>query len=139
MRALEILSRKKPRKPPIPLSAIVESGQVARKIAGLRLHNDGGQIDRCDVQQDHDSLRLAPPQLEVVLLGIAAFVADANALPARRKACQLETAGRIRNRKPVRGGHGDHHPGERMAIEAGACGAADARDGIELRSERSWK
>src|SRR5712664_1668352 len=139
MRALEILSRKKPRKAPIPFSPVVESRQVSRKIAGLRLHDDGSEIDRLNIQQHDELLDLAAPQIEIVLLGFAALVADANALAAWRQARQLETAGRIGNRKPVHRGHGDHHAGERMAIECGACSAADGGGGIELRSEGSWK
>src|SRR2546425_13026339 len=104
MRALEIFSRKKPRKAPIPFSPVVESRQVSRKIAGLRLHDDGREIDRVNIQQHDEFLDLATPQIEGVLLGAAAFVTDANALPACRKARQLETAGGIGNREPVHGG-----------------------------------
>src|SRR2546429_273045 len=82
MRALEIFSRKKPRKAPIPFSPVVESRQVSRKIAGLGLHDDGRQIDRVYIQQHDQLLDLAPPQIEVVLLGVATFVADAHALAA---------------------------------------------------------
>src|SRR5437867_2944019 len=101
------------------LLSLVESREGPREAHALGFDHDRRELHRRHVQEDREPQRLAALEGDLVLVGQAVAVPDAQGLAAGRESREREQPSGVAHVEDPGSPHGHHHPRERSAVDRG--------------------